>query len=159
VGLKRYVEANAAYFITSVTYERKPWFSEQVAAELLLNIILYHKFACHYRLYGFVIMPDHFHMVVQPYGQLDLSSITKRIKGNFTRFFHLYTGQSEPIWQKGFYDRGIRSRQELISTLEYMHNNPVRKGLATRPDKYEFSSCGYYDGGDQRFVLWIDSIE
>lgn len=158
-GMKRYVEANAAYFITSVTYERRPLFAERVAAELLLNIILYHKFACHYRLYGFVIMPDHFHMVVQPYGQLDLSSITKRIKGNFTRFFHLYTGRAEQIWQRGFYDRGIRSRQELISTLEYIHKNPVRKGLVANPDEYEFSSCDYYDGGNQRFVLWIDSIE
>ncbi|MGI5911451.1 MAG: hypothetical protein ACOX6E_02550 [Syntrophomonadaceae bacterium] len=37
-------------------------------------------YACHYRNCGFVIMPDHFHMVMQPYGELDLSHIIRRIK-------------------------------------------------------------------------------
>jgi len=159
MGLKRYKETNAAYFVTSVTYKRKSLFNDRLAAELLLNIILYHKFACHYCIYGFVIMPDHFHMVMQPYGELDLSNIIRRIKGNFTRFYNLHTGQSEPIWQKGFYDRGIRGRQELVSVLQYIHNNPLRKGLVTEPDGYEFSSFAYYYRGNQRFALWVDSIE
>lgn len=159
MGLKRYAEANAAYFVTSVTCERRPLFKDRLAAELLLNIFLYHKFACHYRIYGFVIMPDHFHIVMQPYGEMDLSAVIRRIKGNFTRFYNLHTGISGPVWQKGFYDRGIRGRQELIHTLEYIHNNPVRNGLVTEPGRYEFSSSAYYDGGDQRFALWVDSIE
>jgi putative transposase len=158
MGLKRYVEPNTAYFVTSVTRGRNPIFNDRLAAELLLNIILYNKFACHYRIYGFIIMPDHFHMIIQPYKDDDLSTVIRKIKGNFSRFYNIHTEKSDSIWQKSFYDRGIRNYQELLKTLEYMHNNPVRAGLLTNRTDYEFSSSAYYECENQRFALWIDEL-
>jgi putative transposase len=159
MSLPRHAEDHVAYFVTSVTHERMPVFGDQQAAELLLNIVLYNKFICTYRIFGFVIMPDHFHMIIQPCGDMDLSAIIRRIKGTFTRFYNLYTGKSGSLWQKSFYDRGIRSRREFINTLGYMHDNPVRQELIADRREYLFSSSAYYECGEQRFALWIDSME
>lgn len=159
MSLKRYAEDNVAYFVTSITHERNSVFFDRGAAELLLNIVLYNKFTCNYRVFGFVIMPDHFHMLIQPNGDMELSAIIRKIKGNFTRFYNMYTGKPRPLWQKSFYDRGIRGRLDLINTLTYMHNNPVTRGLISDPMGYEFSSCSYYETGDQRFTLLIDRLE
>ncbi|CFX12632.1 Transposase IS200-like [Syntrophomonas zehnderi OL-4] len=158
MGLKRYVEPNTVYFVTSVTHERNPIFNDRLATELLLNIILYNKFACHYHIYGFIVMPDHFHLIIQPYKDTDLSAIIRRIKGNFARFYNIQNRTSDSIWQKSFYDRGLRDYQELLKTLEYIHSNPVRAGLITDRNDYEFSSSAYYECGDRRFALWIDAL-
>jgi len=159
MALTRYSDDNIAYFVTSVTYERKSVFNDRFASELLLNIILYHKYSSHFHIYGFVIMPDHFHIIIQPYAEITLSTIIKRIKGNFTRFYNLYANYSEPIWQKSFYDHGIRHNQELIRIINYIHNNPVRKGMVTEQTRYEFSSSTFYECGDSRFALLIDRLE
>jgi len=53
-----------------------------------------------------------------------------KIKGNFGNKYNKMVGRSGNVWQSRFFDEGITDRKELISKINYIHNNPVRAGLA-----------------------------
>jgi putative transposase len=50
----------------------------------------------------------------------------------------------EPIWQAGFYDFNVFSLDKAREKLEYMHNNPVRKGLVVTAGEWRFGSASWY---------------
>jgi putative transposase len=81
-----------------------------------------------------VIMPDHFHGVVhlssQP-GRLDtdcqsLASMVRGFKAACTRRYQLLTGSSGSMWQRNYYEHGIRSKEDLHEITEYIRANPYR---------------------------------
>lgn len=183
--LKHYLEKGVVYYVTSVTYKREKIFSDVFAARFMLVTIAYHKYIFEFNLFGYVIMPDHFHILLQPSDRYPLPIIMKHIKGNFARKYNEWqrgncspdvpfvTGRRElipayrrkkgviyiPVWQEGYYETVMRDEQDMINRLNYMHNNPVRKGLVETPDKYEFSSYHQYFGVTrERIQIPIDKI-
>jgi putative transposase len=143
-NIKRFYEAKAAYFLTTVTKNRAGIFNEPKNCKILLVTIEYFKLILDYRLYGFCIMPEHLHLLIQPVGKYDFSYIMKMLKGSFARKLNKISGTEGKIWQKGFYDECVLNSYELIKTLEYMHNNPVKANLASSPEEYPYSSYNYY---------------
>lgn len=161
MSLKHYIEKGAVYYVTSVTYRRKEIFSEVLPARFLLITIAYHRYILEFKLFGYVIMPDHFHFLIQPSEKYSLPQIMKFIKGNFARKYNEWYGRRQliaayksaekgilykPVWQEGYYETLMRDEKDVINRLNYMHNNPVRKGLVKSPDEYEFSSYHQYYG-------------
>ena len=182
--LKHYLEKGAVYYVTSVTYNRKDIFSDTLSARFLLVTIVYHKYILEFNLFGYVIMPDHFHILLQPSERYDLPQIMKYIKGNFARKYNEWhspdisdtPGRAEliphykrvkdavvsyiPVWQRGYYETVMRDEKDIINRLNYMHNNPVRKGLVETPDQYEFSSFHqYYGTPREKIQIPIDKIQ
>ena len=64
----------------------------------------------------------------------------KMIKGNFARKYNKMNLREGKVWQKAFYDEGIRNMDMLLQKIEYIHNNPVRAKIVTSPEEYPFSS-------------------
>jgi len=87
--IRRYHEPGAAYYITSVTKGREEIFHNALACRFLITCLEYHKYIYSFRLYGFVIMPDHFHCVFQPGPDAAISKIIQHVKGNFARKYNL----------------------------------------------------------------------
>lgn len=178
MALKHYLEKGAVYYVTSVTYNRKDIFSDTLSARFLLVTIAYHKYILEFNLFGYVIMPDHFHILLQPSERYALPQIMKYIKGNFARKYnewHSPPGSRRlnadykwdsrgycyvPVWQEGYYETVMRDEKDIINRLNYMHNNPVRKGLVETPDQYEFSSFHqYYGTPREKIQIPIDKIQ
>ncbi len=113
----------------------------------------YQKQIFGFRLYGFVIMPDHVHCLIQPLNGIGISTIMKYLKGNFARKYNLIANAKGHVWQRKFYLRGIRGVPQLLRELEYCHNNPVRAELVTSPAEYAFSSYHYYHGNAYRGMI------
>ena len=65
------------------------------------------------------------------------------------------SGQRRKLWMPRFDDQVIRSREMMLTKLEYIHANPVRAGLVTDPVDYKYSSARNYILGDQS-VLEVD---
>lgn len=150
---KHPIEQNMLYFITSVTENRKQIFSNNLACELFLNILTYNKFYCDYNIYAFIIMPDHFHIIIQPTGEMNISEIMKKIKGNFSRFYNKIFNNQGKVLQKGYYDKIIRDEKHLIEIIEYIHNNPINKGIVENVDDYIYSSYHYYNNENRHYEL------
>jgi putative transposase len=55
--------------------------------------------------------------------------------------------QTEPFWQAKYYPFNLFTARKALEKLDYMHLNPVRAGLATRPVDWRWSSAAYYDRG------------
>lgn len=144
--IKRHFEDGYPYLITTVTHKREPIFSVERNCKIFLVALEFFKLTLDYKIFAYCLMPDHLHIILQPAGKYDLSYIMRMIKGNFARKFNLMHGKQGKVWQERFYDTGIRSIDMLLQKIEYIHNNPVRAGIVSRPDQYPFSSYAYYFG-------------
>ena len=61
------------------------------------------------------------------------------------------------FWQRRFYDFNVWSHKKKMEKLEYMHGNPVKRGLVTAPRDWVWSSCAWYEGRDDGLVR-IDPV-
>lgn len=159
MSVRRYHEDRFVYFVTFIIEGRRKLFNDASTSQLLLNILIYNKFICRYNIYAFVIMPEHCHLIIQPVGDMTLSEIMRRIKGNFSRFYNQLHDNSGKVLQKGYYDRGIRGQAQLNEAMVYIHNNPVKDGVVANIDDYYFSSYQYYENGNMDFQLLFRVIE
>jgi len=102
--------------------------------------VLYHYAHEHkYLLHEFVVMPDHFHLLITP--KLSLERAMQFIKGGFSyRAKHEVSMRTE-IWQASYYDRHVRDEVEYERMKHYIHVNPVRRGLVSRAKDYLCSSA------------------
>ena len=82
---KRIYEPGAEYFITTVTHDRHPYFANPILAELFVRDLWFAKELKEFDLFGYTVMPDHVHLLIQPKGKTDYSEIMRSVKTNFSR--------------------------------------------------------------------------
>ena len=93
------------------------------------------------RIYGYVIMPDHVHLLASEPERGLLADALKSLKQGVSRRL---IGDSDHFWQKRYYDFNIRSYLQFVEKLRYIHRNPVKGGLCERPEDWEWSSFRQY---------------
>jgi putative transposase len=90
-----------------------------------------------FALHAFVIMPDHIHVLLTPAPDVSLEKAVQFIKGGFS--FRLRSGR--PVWERSFNETQILSGDKFGACKEYILRNPIRKGLASWPAEYRYSSA------------------
>jgi putative transposase len=137
-NLKRYDIKNADYFITIVTYNRHNILHK--------DIDLFHDCWKNVSPKAYVILPDHFHVILNN-GNNSISELIHGYKIKYSRLFRSKFGPGR-VWQNRFWDHIIRDREDLNNHLDYIHYNPVKHGFVNNPFEYEYSSLeDYYDNG------------
>jgi REP element-mobilizing transposase RayT len=127
-----------AHFITFNTLERSEL--PPTARDLVLQHCL-HDNGIKMRLYVAVVMPDHVHMIFIPLGTPDqqtfsFEEIVGAIKGASSHSVNKVLNRSGTLWQDESFDHVIRHLEDLQSKIEYVRQNPVRKGLVSKPEDY-----------------------
>ncbi len=90
-------------------------------------------------------MPEHIHMIIQQLSkQYGISTIMKEIKGTFAREYNILIRKRGDIWQRKFYDSVIQNERDIITKINYIFENPVRKNIVEDATEYEFSSARSY---------------
>jgi len=89
---------------------------------------------------GYVLMPDHWHALIGVSDPLTISEVIHDIKKVSARKLHARRGTEGPLWQHQFWDRFVRHAKEYSDRMNYLHLNPVRKGLVDRPEDWRWSS-------------------
>ncbi|MCC6285013.1 MAG: transposase [Phycisphaerales bacterium] len=159
VRMRRFEEPNHARFLTFSCSGRLPLLADRLAKDCLVSELAAARarFRCH--LYGWVAMPEHVHLLVwpclphHPVPEV-LHAIKRRVaqkvceewkRNEDRRLETIATETGHRFWQRGGgYDRNIFSDQEFAEKLNYMHRNPVERGLADRPEDWEWSSARWY---------------
>jgi putative transposase len=131
------------YFVTSSTWERRSLFRTHAFAELFAEVLGQYR-GSSYLLHEFVLMPDHFHLLITPNEALERS--VQKIKGGFSFRVKKELGSNAEIWQRGFSDHRIRDWEDYRQHREYIHSNPARAGLSGDAKKYAY--CSYGGGWD-----------
>ncbi|KPL02186.1 MAG: hypothetical protein AMJ90_06540 [candidate division Zixibacteria bacterium SM23_73_2] len=144
--VRRYYIPNVIYFITAVTYRRKTLFSNKsnllIFKETFENVKSLHPFF----LQAYVILPDHFHLLIQPSPPTNISKILHSLQRNFTLNFKKVKNieDSLKLWQHRFWDHIIRNKKDYNKHFDYIHYNPVKHGLVKKPEEWQESSYLYY---------------
>jgi putative transposase len=126
------------YFVTSDTWERRALFNVDSWARLFFKTLLSHRGEA-YLLHEFVLMPDHFHLLISPV--IALERAIQLIKGGFSSQAKKELGSNMEIWRRGFADHRIRDVEDYDKHLHYIHLNPVKKHLCASPAEYRYSSA------------------
>lgn len=126
------------YFVTSDTWERRPLLRAEPWARLFFKTLLSHRGKAHL-LHEFVLMPDHFHLLMS--STITLERAVQLIKGGFSYRMKKEIGSSAEIWQRGFSDHRIRDAEDYAIHVRYIHSNPVKKRLCGTPAEYRYSSA------------------
>ncbi len=129
----------SCYFITASTYQKQNLFQSDRMARLFVEVLSHYRQQDKYLLHEFVLMPDHFHLLIPP--TLTLERALQLIKGGFSFRVRKELGIAYEIWQPSYYDRRVRDAEEYFAFREYIHRNPVKRGLARTPDEYVYSSA------------------
>ncbi|HAD82101.1 MAG: hypothetical protein A2509_05030 [Candidatus Edwardsbacteria bacterium RIFOXYD12_FULL_50_11] len=133
------------HFITIVSSaRRKILLTGNIPTILIENLAFYRKLH-DFKLIGFVIMPDHVHLIIYPQGHNAINTILHDYKSYTAQIINIELKQKGSFWHKGFNDRLIRSHEELNNELRYIHNNPLKAGLVDNIEDYKFSSWQYYE--------------
>lgn len=129
------------YFITAPTAEHKSLFQVTKNAELLIKVLREYEAQRRFLLHSFVIMPDHIHLLITPSRDNSLEKCLQFIKGGYSFRLKKELGFNGEVWQRGFTDHRIRDAGDFAIHRNYIVQNPVRRGLCTKPEEYPFSSA------------------
>jgi putative transposase len=127
------------YFITAATAQRTPLFRKEPMAKLFLEVLFHYRDHKNYLLHEFVLMPDHFHLLISP--TLTLERSLQLIKGGFSFRAKKELGFTGEIWEKSFYDRRVRGAEDYYNFKHYIRQNPVKQQLAAAFSDYLYSSA------------------
>ena len=136
----------SCFFVTTTYRDWIPYGDVTGFYEVLVDSVTFYSEKYKARLVGYVFMPTHLHMILF----LDGSHL-----GDFMRDFKKYIAQyaarelgivEQVIWMPRYDRLAITTEEMLVSRLQYMHNNPVKSGLALRAEDWLWSSAADYDG-------------
>ncbi len=124
------------------------------------------------KILGYVIMPEHVHLVLYPPSDIALGKEIGRLKSRSARnllpllektsnlSFDLLNPEKfkRSFWQQRCYDHNCRSPEKVLEKIRYCHKNPVTRGLVKNPSEYPWSSYRWYEGLEG-IELEIDGYE
>jgi REP element-mobilizing transposase RayT len=94
-----------------------------------------------YKLYAWVIMPNHIHFLLKPINDWELEKIMHSFKSYTATESNRVLNRTGKFWMRESFDRYIRDNEHFHKTLRYIENNPVKAGLCKNPNEWEFSSA------------------
>ena len=172
----RYYGENDLHFLTTSTYRRTTVFNSERFKREFVATLAELRAELGFRLLGYVLMPEHFHLLVWPSDRADPSQIMQRLKGRTARLIlktlrqerrHAWCSRmlarfSLPstvhdetncrVWQRRFYDMNIWIEKKQLEKLDYMHNNPVTRRLVSSASDWPWSSWRYYFLQDESII-------
>ncbi|NJO72651.1 MAG: transposase [Leptolyngbyaceae cyanobacterium RM1_406_9] len=131
---------SSIYFVTFNTWEKSE-LSPDARQAILESCLFFDQER--YQIFTMVVMPDHVHMLIQPWVKSKneywtLSSIMKSIKGYSAKIIPKVTNHLGIVWQDERYDRIVRDEEEFQNFWQYIRQNPVKAGLSEIPEDYPF---------------------
>jgi putative transposase len=151
-GLRRIHGAGDWHFITCSCYHRQQFFASIRHKDLFLQILEEVRISHNFIVGGYVVMPEHFHLLISEPERGTVSLTMQVLKQRFSRACREKQRDMEitsAFWQRRYYDFNIYSERKYTEKLRYIHRNPVRRGLAASPELWQWSSFRYYLLGEE----------
>jgi putative transposase len=125
LGLKRIQHSQQSHFITFSCYHRRPFFRDERLRDIFLQSLEQTRDRYHFLVFGYVVMPEHVHLLVSETEAEVLSKAIQALKISVARRALSLCGENmSPFWQKRYYDHNVRNHQSFVSKLRYIHRKP-----------------------------------
>jgi putative transposase len=180
---RQYNEPGQAHELTFCCYNRFKFLSAERTCCWLAEALNEARVELQFHLWAYVFMPEHVHLVVFPLQpKYEIRHILKAIKEPVGRRAMKHLRQHSPEWlpritrrcgqrieahfwqSGGGFDSNVCEPAALWQMIEYIHLNPVRRGLIERASDWKWSSAAWYEGRgsnglmpDPIPLLWIDN--
>lgn len=132
-----------AYVVTTATHARRPLFEALVPGRIVVGEMRRLHAQGAVNSLAFVVMPDHLHWLFTIGEGTRLPDVVRALKGRSAR--RLSEHAAPPIWQRGYFDHGLKHEADLRAQARYIVANPLRAGLA--------ETLGDYPLWD---AIWLD---
>ena len=141
--LRRLVLSDRFFFVTCRLFHNRRTLSE-TELKCLAQTISARRKAHGFLVTAWILLPDHWHAILYPHHPLTISEVMQSIKVSSTRRMNRARGELGLLWQGRFFDRAVRTAKEYHETMAYIHLNPVKAGLVSRPEDWPWSSAYEY---------------
>jgi putative transposase len=163
-GLKRYYGNYDLHFITFSCYRRLPFLSSAGARDLFVQELARVRAEYRFKLVGYVVMLNHVHLLMSEPVKRTPSTVMQMLKQRVSRKMRSCGGalsssfeggsrafrlnedgqEGKAFWQERFYDFSVYRSGKVKEKLNYMHANPVIRGLVQHPKDWPWSSWSFY---------------
>jgi putative transposase len=149
--LERYQRFGSDHFITFSCYRRLALLNSDYASRTFEHVLEHVRRWYGLYVFGYVIMPDHVHLLVSEPHQDELKTAIQMLKQLVARRLHGEKAE-RPFWQARYYDFNVITRKKWVEKLRYIHRNPVTRGLASAPEEWKWSSYRHWLTGEKGTV-------
>ncbi len=143
-NLERFQNTGHSHFVTFTCYHRRPLLESETNCRTFEAALERVRRSFGIRVFGYVVMPDHVHLLMSEPRRDTLADVLKSLKQGVSR---LLIGEADHFWQKRYYDFNVLTNAKFLEKLRYLHRNPVRRGLCERPEGWVWSSFRHYATG------------
>ena len=154
-GLKRLHHSGQSHFLTFSCYHRLPFLAQMEMQDGILFALEQIRRRFRIRIYGYVVMPEHVHLLLSEPTEGALSLAMQMLKSRVSlqarKEGKRATGE-QPFWQARYFDHNVRNSDGFVTKLRYIHRNPVKRGLCVRPDDWPWSSFRAWALGEMGIV-------
>ncbi len=130
---------------------------DSAVCSLIIEDLKFYRKKHGFLLHGYVIMPDHLHILISLQASGTISQIMHDFKSHTAQKTNQISGRKGALWQEGFYGHIIRDERDFQRKIDYVHKNPLTSGLATEISDYPFSSFRNYHAEDDSMIE-VDKI-
>jgi putative transposase len=134
-GLNRYQNTGLPHFITFSCARHRPLLGTENARDTFCELLERTRELYLFDILGYVVMPDHVHLLLTEPQEKPLSAAIQILKQRFSK-----TRLEDNVWESRYYDFNIRTKKKRIEKLRYIHRNPIRRELVERPEQWRWSS-------------------
>lgn len=137
-GLVRYQKCGQMHFLTFSCYKRFPYLLQAEARNLFESALERIRRKYQFIVAGYVVMPDHIHLLITVDGEMTIEKAMQLVKGRFSYRLKKELGYNGEVWQHGFSEVRANDGKSFLRHREYIAQNPVTAGLAESADGYPF---------------------
>jgi putative transposase len=141
-GLHRYQQTRQLHFVTFSCYHRLPYLGTAEARDLFESAMERVRVRYEWAILGYVVMPEHVHLLAGEPGVGSAALAIQALKLSVTK-----RRTERPFWLTRYYDFNVWSAQKETEKLDYIHGNPVKRGLVMEPQDWKWSSYRHYQTG------------
>jgi putative transposase len=160
-GLLRIYGQGDWHYITCSCYRRLPFLGSVRSRDLFLRVLEETRKKYRFIVAGYVAMPEHFHLLI---GEPKIGNPSVVMQVLKQRVSHKYRERGRrkreqmplwrsemprAFWQTRFYDFNVGTKRKYAEKLNYMHFNPVKRGLVQSPELWRWSSARNYWYGEE----------
>jgi putative transposase len=157
-NVRRFYVPNAIVFLTLVTKNRQVLFdmNHPHHVDMFFDKMRAVREFKPFKLLAYAFLPDHIHLLMQPAGEANFSSILQSVQRSYTfEYKDRYEIQGPlSLWQHRFWDHIIRDENDLNRHFDYTHWNAVKHRMVAKPEDWPYSSYLHWVERDYYEIGW-----